>query len=416
MCSGRGATGCSADVFWRAAIVVAVALGSGCGAEAPAFPDVVTTDSAGIAVHTLTALPSWDDKAHRWGLELEWQLPTGSPSPGAAPLVYRPQGYTRLKDGTLVILDAGEPRLVHVAPEERRVLHRFGERGEGPGQILSSNALLWPADPQSIWVLDPGNQRLSRFGLGGELLEERRVQIPGGGGVAFLDPATHRPWFWKIFFEESEGPLVLRDSVGRLDPGAGLVDFVAPMEPRVASRRRNVDRPEILAPMSWFAPVGSAGVVSGRSDRGRFLHWAEDGELLGILRIPMERAPIPESEKQAVLDGFARVAGGSATSRRDVGEHYRLYSVMVGVADSVFALQQGALSTPAGEPRIGEHDFVLRVFSVRGAYEGALVLPSGVGPPFWFETGRLVATHRDSLGVATVVAYRLSKPPASGER
>jgi hypothetical protein len=50
------------------------------------------------------------------------------------------------------------------------------------------------------------------------------------------------------------------------------------------------------------------------------------------------------------------------------------------------------------------------VFSTRGFYAGAIVLPIEAAQPYWIEDGRIIATRRDSLGVATIESYLLTPP------
>ena len=68
------------------------------------------------------------------------------------------------------------------------------------------------------------------------------------------------------------------------------------------------------------------------------------------------------------------------------------------------------LASPAGEPRIPRGQVVWRVFSVKGAYVGSILFPEGVAQPYWIEGERIVATRRDTLGVATIESYRLTLP------
>lgn len=381
---------------------------AGCEQRDPG-PVVEITDSAGVSVYSLGSLPPWDAPEHRWRLTLERSIRTASRSLADEPVLYQPQAYARLDDGTMVVLDGGDLRLAVIHPVRDSVLTRFAPNGQGPGELWSSNATIWGAGDDSFWVLDPGNQRLSRFRLTGELEEERAVTIPGTAGVVFQNPVDHLPWFWKIFYEGPEGR-IMTDSIGRLSLSTATVDFIAPLPPRVESRRRGGSA-RLLDPLSWFAPIGSGGVIAGRSDRGLFRRYSEVGDLVGLIRIPMTPAPIPENRKLEVLDEFYGATRRAGPMERErVADFFTLFELMWGVEDSLFVIQQGHLSTPAGEPTIPEDQKVWRVFSPGGAYAGAIVLPPGVAQPYWIEPGRVIATKRDSLGVATIVSYRLAPP------
>ena len=125
----------------------------------------------------------------------------------------------------------------------------------------------------------------------------------------------------------------------------------------------------------------------------------------------MTASPIARDAEADILGEFAGVTRGSVLRRRPViAEEYPLYNHLLPVDDTLFALQQGTRSTPAGED--GLPDFVWRVFSVRGWYAGTIVLPKGAAMPFWIEPGRIVAVRADSLGVASIESYRIRSPSA----
>jgi hypothetical protein len=384
-------------------------VGSGCGGDTH-NPTVAVSDSAGVPLYTLSELPPWNEPTFQWEIALERSIPTEAESPDSEPLLYQPQAYARLHDGTLVVLDGGSQRIAILHRNRNEVVRRFGSSGQGPGEIWSSNSTIWPAGPSSFWILDPGNQRLSRFNISGVLEEERAVRVTGSAGVVFQDPVDHAPWFWKIFVESGE-QATLVDSIGRLDAGAGEVVFIAPMAPRVEQRLRNVPgvRPELLAPMGWFAPLGPKGVVAGRNDSGRFRMYSSDGGLIGLIETPMERAAITASEKLIIAAEFSAMGLGGV-GRREVGDTYRLYDLLWGVEDSLFALQQSQVSTPRGEQRIPAGKTVWRIFTTRGGYAGTVVFPDGITQPYWIEQGRVIATHRDEFGVATIQEFQLNRP------
>jgi hypothetical protein len=370
---------------------------------------VERSDSAGVPRYRLTELPAWNDPDFAWTLEAERSIPTTAGAPGSDPLIYQPQGYARLPDGRLAVLDGWEQRLAIVSISADLVESRFGPSGQGPGEILSSNAVLWPAGADELWVLDPGNARVSRFGLDGALRAERPVDIPGVGGYVMQRPSTHEPFLWKVFYQGVDGGL-LTDSVGRFDAELGRVIYFAALPARVEARRRRGAPATLFAAMGWFAPVRS-GVVVGRSDRARFWHYSDDGQLLGIIEAPMNQAPIPKSAEPEILAEFyGELRGPSAQRPVEIAESYPLWNVMWPVDDTLFALQQSHRSTPAGEPEIPQGQMVWRIFSVHGHYAGAIVFPEGVAQPYWIENGRIVGTHRDELGVATIESYEVHPP------
>lgn len=387
----------------------------GCSpATEPGATSVVVTDSSGVPIYRLTGIPAWDDEPWQWGLELERAVYTGGDETATRPLLFQPQGYTRLEDGTLIVLDGWDQRIAVVAPDEPVVLARFGPSGQGPGEILSANSVLWPASSSTFWVLDPGNRRISRFDVRGELLEARAIDLPGSGGISLQDPIRHLPHFWKIFRDEAN-PRVLQDSVGRLDQERGLVSYIAALPPRVSSRSMSTSERVLFAPKAWFAPLGIGGIVTARNDRARFHHYSDDGDLRGIIEAPAEVEPIPLADEQDILDEFLGVARASALRRPEIAEHYPLWDIMWPLGDSLFALQQHHRSQIAGEPAIPEGSVVWRLFTVHGEYRGAIAFPEGFAQPYWIERDRLIGTRRNELGVVTIETYRLHPPPVVAE-
>ena len=392
-----------------AGAVTVFVVGCAAATSGDVFPPVTVSDSAGVPVYTLTELPAWDDPRFLWTVDVERSFATDVEGLAGEPEIWGPQGFTRMPDGRLVILDSTDPRLVVVAADSDRVERRFSRTGQGPGEIWAQTTLLWPEGSERFRTLDPGNQRLSLWSLDGDLLEERTVAIAGNGGIPLLRPGTHEAFFWKIFSpDRTPGELV--DSVGRFDPTTDSVRFIAPMMPRVEERRVNTNPVARFSPMSWYAPV-AGGVVIGRNDRGRFRYYDDEGRLLALIDVPGEQRPIDRALEDEIIEEFLGVARGSNIRRRPVvAERFPLYNLMLPVRDSLFALQQADRAGVAGEPPIPEDQWVWRVFSTRGRYVGAIVLPPSTRLPYWIEPGRITATQRDSLGVATLVTLRIAPP------
>lgn len=153
-------------VVHRGAALVITVVAGGCNPAGEA-PVVTVGDSAGVPVYSLSHLPAWDHPEYQWDLTLERSIPTAAETPGGDPLLYQPQAYARLADGTLVVLDLADLRIAILHPIRNEVVRRFARSRGGPGEISTWNCAIWSAGPSSFWVLDPGNQRLSRFNVSG---------------------------------------------------------------------------------------------------------------------------------------------------------------------------------------------------------------------------------------------------------
>lgn len=372
-------------------------------------PRAAVGDSAGIPVYELADVPDWDEPRFLVELELERSIPTGSEAAGSPPLLYDPQRFTRLRDGTLVVLDGGDPRLAVVSPERDSVVARFARTGQGPGEIWSAGSILWPGEGRSFWILDGGNSRLSRFSLDGRLLDEARVELPGAGGLVTLRPGTHEPFFWRVFLSAVGPGASLSDSVVRFDPATRRGAPIAPMPPRHPLRTMNTSPVTLFVPGGTFTPVASGGVVVGRTDLPRLWHYSDEGALLGIVVLPLEPRPLPGSAKPAILQEVAAEFPPAARWSLDV-DQFEMWDHMWPIGDSLVALEHTRWSTPDGEEQIPPHVRVWRLISVTGRYVGVVRLPDGFGYPYWFERDRIVGVRRDSLGVGTIESYRLRIP------
>lgn len=374
-------------------------------------PAVVVEDSAGVPVFRVTELPALDDPDWQWSLRLERAVRTGARTFDEEPLLYNPQRVLRLSDGTLVVLDAGEPRLAVVSAERDSVLARFGRTGQGPGEVLSSMGLLSPADGGSFWLVDPGNQRRTRYSLGGELLDEARLELGGMGGLAVQRPGTHQSFISRVFMSVDSGPAYLEDRVLRLDASEGRFTEVAAMPPRHPTRAMNTSDFPFFAPQGGFAPLQSGGVIVGRSDAARFTHVDDEGSVLGIIDLPLRPRPLdPASVPQLAAQMGEDYAPAAQATRDDFYEAFPVWAQIWPLRDSVFAIEHTWLASPDRDPAPARETRVWRMFSVRGEYAGVLRLPPGFGYPYQFDGDRLVGVTRDSLGVATIEAYILVEP------
>src|SRR5690606_3897838 len=119
---------------------------------------VELADSAGVEVATVVELPALDDPAFEWRHTVVRVVPGSGEDPADEPPFYNPGDLLGLEDGTLVVADRGEYRLVVIGPDGS-VLRRFGRHGRGPGEIAGSGPAVWLGLGGSIMVADLANRR-----------------------------------------------------------------------------------------------------------------------------------------------------------------------------------------------------------------------------------------------------------------
>lgn len=148
--------------------LVLAALVAGCAGasqeRAPEGPVVELADSAGVEVATVTELPALDDPAFEWRHTVMRVVPGSGEDPSDEPPFYNPERFIGLEDGTLVVADRGEYRVVVIGPDGS-VLRRFGRQGRGPGEIYGSSPAVWLGPDGAIMVATwrTGASRASRW-------------------------------------------------------------------------------------------------------------------------------------------------------------------------------------------------------------------------------------------------------------
>lgn len=128
-------------------------------------------DSAGVTLVSLTgdlagyAVPN---------LELKRSYRIGTDDSGIE--LYRVAGARFMESGQLVVANSGSQEIV-IADSTGRLSHRFGGKGEGPGQFSSITSVHIGADG-TIVAYDDSQGRLSEFDASGRLLSTRRMTDP----------------------------------------------------------------------------------------------------------------------------------------------------------------------------------------------------------------------------------------------
>lgn len=387
----------------RLAALLAMIVLPTCGFDEPS-PRTVVSDSAGVAVSTITNLPSLDDSAYRWRLTKTRSIPTQSARPDEPPLLYDPGNMTRLQDGTLVVEDGGEVRLVVIDAETDSVVSRFGREGEGPGEIL--HAMLWPAPDRTVRVADLHNARTTRFTLDGEVVSSVRWPLGGRGGYGLTRPTAagqvvHR-WWVTDFVRNT-----LVDSLAWVDLRAGeLRNF---MELPRGRQDRNGSGP-LFGPRTLWTVLPTGGVVTARSHSPVFRYFSREGELLREIRLPLSAREVSESERRAIQAEFRSLFREAPPGpRREVHSHYRITNRLHAVDDSTFALYHGEKTRAAEDPPIPDGQTVWRLITISGRYAGTIFFPERVLPR-WVGDGVVLGVSYDTLAIATIEEYALEPP------
>lgn len=90
--------------------------------------------------------------------------------------------------GGFVVIDGGSAEVVFLSPE-LEVVHRWGRRGQGPGEFVNPVAAALDPAGDTIWILDGALGRVTGFDLSGTYLRDFRV-APRGHDLAITADGT----------------------------------------------------------------------------------------------------------------------------------------------------------------------------------------------------------------------------------
>lgn len=311
------------------------------------YPDSITiAPEAGIAV----VGESFEDR-----LQIVQLCAPGEPDPPAPP-AWRSDGKQvhfgrRLAtDDLLLAIPEPEAQRVHLFEMSRTipiVIGDFGERGEGYGLLVRSEAVALDAAARALWLSDEGKGRLQRFAFDWEPDEPRafrqnRFRLSRSWDLARIDATGDDGAFM---------PVALRR-----DPRGGLWALDA-------RNVRVVRLDEALAPSIAFGTWG-------------------DG--VGDLRAPTDLAVAPEGDRILVADAHRRrilvfdragaVVGTIGGPEPERGGMLRPFGVVAARDGTTWV-------TDAGADRVLHFDAdgrLIRAFGGRGVEHGQFWKPSGI--------------------------------------
>ncbi len=214
-------------------------------------------------------------------------------------------GFSRIgradvdRDGRIFVSEV-QAAEIRVFDAEGRFLHRFGRRGEGPGEFERMGAMGVTGD--TVWVVEILNNRVTLFTREGELISARnanpvRILVPECSG--YVSPQGLMPdgtfWSWmssiRCSADDRENDVGENDSIPvprvRFDATGEIVDTVGwdPIPPPTMRPPPGFERFEFIPPIQ----VGDDRYRVPTPPRPRRLHWEglPDGKLVVDVRLPV---------------------------------------------------------------------------------------------------------------------------------
>ena len=368
----------------------------------------VRTDSAGILILE-SSWPQWEE-GEGWTVAAEPELAIGAGATGGDDPDNPPFGRIRelsvLSNGSLVVGDISTSEVM-VFDTLGRLTHRFGGKGDGPGELedfgavhLCAGDTIIAADAYAYNFFDSEGRFIRRMAtVDGETGTPVNVYLTSGDCQRFV---VTRDRFRPRMPEGPEG-LTYWDFAWTDDSFTGR-DTVA----RVPANHVYRDG-AFIRQVPWTQPVypiltAGDNLVFGYSRRAELRVVDPSGELLRILRWHAAPDPITSEEKRQ-WDEDQEV--GRESGRRVQLSDYPWLPEHKAFFDKLKADDEGNIwvrdllpPDPAPER--------WTVLGSGGRWLGVVEMPGG----FTLSTvarGRVYGVHRDELGVPTARVYRLDR-------
>ena len=382
-----------------------VCLAAAC--EGPAEDsDLARTDSAGIAILE-SFQPQWEE-GEGWTITAEPELAIGAGVTGGDDPDNPPFGRIRevsvLSNGSLVVGDISTSEVM-VFDTLGRLTHRFGGKGDGPGELRDFGAAstcgedtIITSDAYAFNFFDSEGRFIRRLAtVDGETGIPLNVYLTSGDCQRFV---VTRDRFQARVPEGPEG-LTYWDFAWTDDSFTGR-ETVA----RVPANHVYRDG-AFIRQVPWTQPVypilaAGDNLVFGNSQRAELRVVDPGGTLQRILRWHAAPDPITSEEKrQWDEDQEVGRESGRRVQLSDypwLPEHKAFFDKLL--VDDEENLWVRALPPPGAAPQRWT------VLSAEGQWLGVVRMPDGFSLS-QVARGRVYGVHRDELGVATVRVYRL---------
>jgi sugar lactone lactonase YvrE len=230
-------------------------------------------------------------------------------------------GLRELSDGSLLVADGLEGRLLHVAPDLDSATP-MGREGAGPGEYRTPDALFALAGDSTLMV-DLGNGRLATLAPDGSIVRTHPIAADDGPEMTIMLPGAvdrhGRVYFQRIGSPGGGGP---PDSaaVARFDPATERTSDVARVKlPEMnmsssggANSRQEVTRPVPLSPQDAWTATPDGRLAIARQGSG--VYWLElvgPTEAVRGADIPYEPLKVRGGDKEAWIASLSGALGVS---------------------------------------------------------------------------------------------------------
>ncbi len=383
------------------ALIVACSTNSGRGHPGAS----VDTLASGIISVTNSSTPRWPE-GEGWRVEEEYRL--GSIDEDGPEIFARIRGLEVDALGRTWVFEE-QAQEIRVFDEKGDFVRTIGREGEGPGEFLEVTGVAWAPDA-TLWVLDPGNLRISVFDTAGSLV----------GTHPFDLSYRYFPWPGTIDGEGSlyklqrTAPLPNMETVlVRYDASLAPTDtLLVPVHPRGPQRWVHSSgggtttlRIPFAGDAIWRV-TQDGGMWVAITDEYRLIRLGPNGDTLRTVSKPFHRLPVTRHEVDSLLSRMERYR--SSIDRSQVPSFKPpIQNFLLDDEENVwvFPLSEGEYAGRSAE-----------IFSPVGSFLGTVFLPYS---PRWYprpviRENQMVGVTMDSLRVPYVVRATIRKPGIAG--
>lgn len=300
----------------------------------------------------------------------------------------------------------GQTQELRVFDASGRFLRTIGREGGGPGEFRQGIGLAWAPDGL-LWVVDPGNSRISTFDTTGTYVTMKRIL---GGYVMMPWPGRFdRAGSFYHYGLDLEGERGGRFVMVRFDTLLNPLDTIrVPRPPDSRYFELQSESGSVTAGIPFTASISSRIGPDGNlwfANTGNYHIYKRSVAGDTSLKISREFEPLPVSAEEvdsavARLEWFTR-QGGRVDRSRFPSVKPALRSIHLDDEGRVWAEPVSESKEP-GSP--------IDVFEKDGRYLGRLHLPFRLGGIPRFRHGCIYAVTYDDFGVPYVVRGRIEKP------
>jgi hypothetical protein len=285
-------------------------------------------------------------------------------------------------------------------------IRTIGREGGGPGEFRQGIGLAWAPDGL-LWVVDPGNSRISAFDTTGAYVTMKRIL---GGYVMMPWPGRFdRAGSFYHYGMDIEAERGGRFVMVRFDTLLNPLDTIrVPRPPDDRYFELHSETGSVTAGIPFTASITSRIGPNGNlwfANTGNYHIYKRSVEGDTSLKISREFEPLPVSAEEidsavARLEWFTRQGGRVDRSR---------FPSVKPVLRSLYLDDEGRVWV---EPIAESHESgsPIDVFDVDGRYLGRMHLPFRLGSIPRFRHGNIYAVTFDEVGVPYVVRGRIEKP------